>query len=140
MQVNINLNEDDLAHIKDLIKYVEVRDSLAEGEVSIEELILGFIRKGLETAKSHAAIDRRREGLIKEGLSNIQVKNLFKPIAADKRIYQTQIHEMTGITKKTVNEAFNNKGNMSMNSFIKIWLALGCPEFDDCIQINAQKD
>ena len=45
-----------------------------------------------------------------------------------KRIKAVEIHRSTGISESNLSQLLNNKNlNMTLDSFLRIWLALDCP-------------
>lgn len=62
------------------------------------------------------------------------IKNRFKEIMKQKNIKQVQIHRDTGISESNLSQLLNNKNpTMTLDSFLRIWIALDCPPIADCL-------
>jgi DNA-binding Xre family transcriptional regulator len=62
------------------------------------------------------------------------IRNRFKDIMKNKNIKSVEIHRNTGISESTLSQILNNKShNMSLDYFLRIWLALDCPPVGDCL-------
>ncbi|WP_405101467.1 helix-turn-helix domain-containing protein [Oceanobacillus sp. FSL H7-0719] len=71
------------------------------------------------------------------GDPNNQIKyhNKFKEIAALKNVSQRDVSRITGINPSNLNQIFNNtnKSNPRLDTFLKIWIVLGCPPLNKCL-------
>ncbi|MDF1511047.1 helix-turn-helix transcriptional regulator [Robertmurraya sp. DFI.2.37] len=62
------------------------------------------------------------------------IRNRIKDIMKNKKIKSVEIHRNTGISESTLSQILNNKShNMSLDYFLRIWLALDCPPIGDCL-------
>jgi DNA-binding Xre family transcriptional regulator len=62
------------------------------------------------------------------------IKNRFKEIMKQKKIKAVEIHRSTGISESNLSQLLSNKNlNMTLDSFLRIWLALDCPPIADCL-------
>jgi hypothetical protein len=62
------------------------------------------------------------------------LKNHFKEIMKLKGIKAVDIHRLTEISESNLSQVLNNKTlNMSVDYFLRIWLALNCPPIGDCL-------
>lgn len=62
-----------------------------------------------------------------------RLRNKFKEIAKNKNLSQQQIAEMSNIEPSNISLIFRNKNQPSLDYFLRIWIALGCPPISDCL-------
>ncbi|MGG4438354.1 helix-turn-helix transcriptional regulator [Priestia megaterium] len=92
----------------------------------IEDFIIGCIHKQL------AHIDMIRDLEAYEHLGETrQLKNRIKEVAESKGWNQKRLTEVTGINKGTASTIFSNNHQPSIDYFLRIWIALGCPPIEE---------
>lgn len=62
-----------------------------------------------------------------------EVRNKFKSYMDIIDVKQKDLIEMTGINKSSVSQILSNKIQPSLETFLRIWIALGCPKLDEIL-------
>lgn len=62
-----------------------------------------------------------------------RVKNRIKEFIDQHDIKQKDLSEMTGIHKANISTFLSNQKQPSIESFIRIWIALGCPQIHEIL-------
>lgn len=95
---------------------------------SAEDFIVGSIYHYLDQIDSQESF---------AGLDDLgkpyRLKNNFKEITKSKNLSQQQISEKTKIEPSNISLIFRNKNQPSLDYFLRIWIALGCPPISDCL-------
>jgi DNA-binding XRE family transcriptional regulator len=61
------------------------------------------------------------------------IKNKFKDYFKDTDISQREFAKMIGIHQSSLSSFLNNQKQPSLETFIKIWIGLGCPPISDLL-------
>lgn len=105
--------------------------------VSLEKVIKGAIVDYLDLMEPITEEEKLNLKSIVIGPSNDEdfvLYNRFKEIMKRKQIKAVQLHKETGISESNLSQVLNNKNqNMSLDYFLRIWVALDCPPIGDCI-------
>jgi DNA-binding XRE family transcriptional regulator len=121
--------------ISELEKYASIENNKnllwkteRENYIQVSDLIRGIVIDYLEQLKSQDAF---------AGLDDLgkpyRLKNNFKEITKNKNLSQQQISEKTNIEPSNISLIFRNKNQPSLDYFLRIWIALGCPSISDCL-------
>jgi hypothetical protein len=62
-----------------------------------------------------------------------RIKNKFKEFMDEHGIKQKDISEMTGIHKANISTFLSNQKQPSIESFIRLWVAFGCPQIHEVL-------
>lgn len=95
---------------------------------SIEEFIKGSVLFHLKQIKHQEKLSG-----FDELAKPFSLKNRFKEIAEAKHIRGKELSEMTNIAPSNISYILANKNQPSLDYFLRIWIALGCPALNECL-------
>lgn len=133
IEVSIKLKESTFQYIENIVEYENKKNRIINDHekivkyVTVEEFIVGCcmeIIKKLETYNEN----------IVHGFDNTKkykLKNKIKEMLKDKNIKQLDLAELTGVEKSTINLIVNNHTQPTLEVFLRIWYALGCPPIEE---------
>ncbi|KAA9014888.1 helix-turn-helix domain-containing protein [Niallia endozanthoxylica] len=132
--VTIYLKPSTVEQLKQISHYLAVRE---QQEVPLERIIRAAIADYIDMMAPLSDTDTTAlKSLLFEPNNEkpYAIKNRFKEIMKQKGIKAVQIHRDTGISESNLSQLLNNKNlNMTLDSFLRIWLALDCPPIADCL-------
>jgi len=132
--VTIYLKPSTVERLKKISHYLAVRE---QQEVPLERIIRAAIADYMDMMAPLSDADTTALKSILFEHNNEKpyaIKNRFKEIMKQKGIKAVQIHRDTGISESNLSQLLNNKNlNMTLDSFLRIWLALDCPPIADCL-------
>lgn len=135
--VTIYLKPSTVEQLKKISHYLAVRE---QQEVPLERIIRAAIADYMDLMSPLSDSDTTAlKSLLFEPNNEkpYAIKNRFKEIMKQKGIKAVQIHRDTGISESNLSQLLNNKNsNMTLDSFLRIWLALDCPPIADCLYRN----
>lgn len=130
-KVTIFLNDNLYKEILDIIEYRNKRiivDNEEKKATSIEEFATGSIIQVLKWLKNEDSL---------AGIDDLgkpyRLKNRFKEIAEKKRLRGKDLAELTNIHQGNISIIFTNRSQPSLDYFLRIWIALGCPPLNECL-------
>lgn len=130
-KITIFLNEQHYKEITDIIEYRNKRvqfDKEDKKVSSIEEFITGSViqvLKWLKDEDSFAGIDDLGKPY--------RLQNDFKKIMLKKGMRGKDLADTTNIHHGNISTILNNKNQPSLDYFLRIWIALGCPPLNECL-------
>jgi DNA-binding Xre family transcriptional regulator len=129
--ITVHLLPSTLKKLEHISIYLSIRHNQ---EKSIERIIKAAIANYLDVMVPIPEQDKQYiQTLIVDG-PKYAIKNRFKEIMKQKGIKAVQIHRDTGISESNLSQLLNNKNlNMTLDSFLRIWIALDCPPIADCL-------
>jgi len=129
--VTIHLLPSTVEKLKGISNYLSIRHNQ---EKTIERTIKSAIAGYLDVM---TPLSNQEKLYIKTLLvddKKYAIKNRFKEIMKQKKTKAVQIHRDTGISESNLSQILSNKNlNMTLDSFLRIWLALDCPPIADCL-------
>ncbi len=132
--ITIYLMPSTIEHLEKISNYLSVRE---HRDVSIERIIKAAIADYIDVMSptSNAEITSLKSLIFETNQEKpYAIKNRFKEIMKQKGIKAVQIHRDTGISESNLSQLLNNKNlNMTLDSFLRIWIALDCPPIADCL-------
>jgi DNA-binding Xre family transcriptional regulator len=132
--ITIYLMPSTIEQLEKMSYYLSVRE---HREINIERIIKAAIADYIDVMSPFSDEEiTSLKSLIFETNSEkpYAIKNRFKEIMKQKGIKAVQIHRDTGISESNLSQLLNNKNlNMTLDSFLRIWLALDCPPIADCL-------
>ncbi|WP_394237496.1 helix-turn-helix domain-containing protein [Niallia oryzisoli] len=132
--ITIYLKPSTVEQLKKISHYLAVRE---QQEVPLERIIRAAIADYMDIMAPLSDADTTALKSILFEPNNEKpyaIKNRFKEIMKQKGIKAVQIHRDTGISESNLSQLLNNKNlNMTLDSFLRIWLALDCPPIADCL-------
>lgn len=130
-KISIFLNEEYYKEIIDIIEYRNKRvqfDKENKKVTSIEEFITGSVIQVLKWLKDEDSF---------AGLDDLgkpyRLQNNFKNILHEKRMRAKDLAELTNIHPGNISIILNNRNQPSLDYFLRIWIALGCPPLNECL-------
>lgn len=129
--VTIYLSNEAYKEILDIIEYRNKRiqfDREDKKVRSIEEFVKGSalqVLKWLRDEDSFAGIDDLGKPY--------RLENSFKKILQEKGMRSKDLAEMTNIHAGNISIILNNRSQPSLDYFLRIWIALGCPPLNECL-------
>lgn len=130
-KVQIFLSEELYQKITNIIEYRNKRvqfDKEDKKVASIEEFVKGSVIqvvKWIDHEDSFAGYDDLGRPF--------RLENSFKKIMEDKGMKGKELAEITGIHQGNISAILNNKNQPSLDYFLRIWIALGCPPLNECL-------
>lgn len=132
--ITIHLKTSTIERLEKMSSYLSIRE---HREIPIERIIKAAIADYIDvmsplsdsdiTSLKSLIFDTRKE-------KPYAIKNKFREIMKQKGIKAVQIHRETGISESNLSQLLNNKNlNMTLDSFLRIWLSLDCPPIADCL-------
>lgn len=126
----ISLKQETVDRIDQIINYNKFRRKYVNKEFSfthdeiIKDAIMYYLKK-TEQIHSHVVNGKALE------LKTNKVKNNLKEIMIDLGMSQKQLSELTDIDQANISLILSNKSQPKMDSFLRIWVVLGCPPIED---------
>ena len=136
-KVEIVLKEETIAKIQKLVDLENFLNDNISNEnrrvYTVEDFIKGATMLNLNSFSEPKSL-LYLSGINEEN-EDIRYHTRFKELAKELGISQRTISRITGINPSNLNQIFNNtmKSNPRLDTFIKIWLVLGCPQLQNCI-------
>lgn len=136
-KIEIKLREETIQKIQELVdleNYLNKKfTNKNKRKYTVEDFIKGSIMINLSSFENPKSL-LYLSGL-HENNTEIRYHNRFKELAQELGISQKSISEITGIHPSNLNQIFNNtmKSNPRLDTFLKIWIVLGCPPIQKCI-------
>jgi DNA-binding Xre family transcriptional regulator len=130
-KVSFYVDEDIYNEIDKIIQYRNSRVlalDLDKKSRTVEDFAKGcFIHylKALRTQEELAGIDDLGKPF--------RLRNHFKEIVQKKGWTQKQLAEATNIDPSNISITLSNRSQPSLDYFLRIWIALGCPPLTECL-------
>lgn len=128
---SIYLSDDVVDEINKIVEFRNRRISLDNEDKkprTIEEFIKGSTIQNLKWLKAEE---------ISAGLDDLgkpyRLKNNFKEIVKRKGWTQKQLADATNIDPSNISITLSNRSQPSLDYFLRIWIALGCPPLNECL-------
>lgn len=129
--VTIYLKPSTIKKLEDICSYLSIRHNK---EKTLEHLIKDAIADYLAVVTPSTKEEQSYIRTLIVDNKRYAIKNRFKEIMLQKGIKQVKIHQDTGISESNLSQILNNKNlNITLDSFLRIWMALGCPPIADCL-------
>lgn len=130
-QFSIYLSEDVIKEIKTMVDLRNTRIILDNEERkvrSVEEFIKGSVIQTIKWLKSEE---------LSAGMDDLgkpyRLRNRFKEIAEKKHLKGKDLSELTNIRPSNISYILANRNQPSLDYFLRIWIALGCPPLNECL-------
>jgi DNA-binding Xre family transcriptional regulator len=130
-KVTIFLHDKEYKEIEKILNYRNMRIlalDIDKKSRSIEEFVKG------------SAIHYLKQIKMQEELAGIddlgkpyRLRNHFKEILQKKGWSQKQLAEATNIDPSNISITLSNRSQPSLDYFLRIWIALGCPPLNECL-------
>lgn len=133
ISVTINLKPQTVERLEKICQYLNFR---RKKDHSLEYIIKASIADyltlmNLKTESQKANI---RNLIMEAERKPYAIKNYFKEIMWQKGMKAVDLHRETDISESNLSQVLNNKNlNMSLDTFLRIWLALDCPPIGECL-------
>ena len=129
--VTIHLKTHTIEKLFKISSYLSLRNN---EEKPVEYVIKAAIADYLDVMLPTSGKEKKYiKSLLFDGPKYV-IKNRFKEIMEQKNIKAVQIHRNTDISESNLSQILNNKNqNMTLDSFLRIWIALDCPPIADCL-------
>jgi hypothetical protein len=130
--ITIHLSNETLQMIDSLTCYKNVKDDLKfknkPQHYTTEDFITGCVNlyiKQLQTWEEISGLDDLGKPY--------RLKNRFKEIAEKKGMKGKDLAKLTGIHDGNISIVLSNRSQPSLDYFLRIWIALGRPDIQDCL-------
>jgi DNA-binding Xre family transcriptional regulator len=130
-KVTVYLSDELYQEIQTLTEYRNKRilfDNQDKKARSIEEFIKGSTVQMVRWIKSES---------LSAGMDDLgkpyRLKNHFKEIIDKKGWKQKDLSDKTNIDPSNISVILKNKSQPSLDYFLRIWIALGCPPLNECL-------
>ncbi|MGJ9458767.1 helix-turn-helix domain-containing protein [Oceanobacillus sp. CF4.6] len=134
-EITIKLKDETYEQIREITELENLinrhRDKNRSDNYKIEEFIVGSIIDKMEQIKHFDLINP-----FSENQRQPCIKNRFKEIAKQKKIYIKDIADQLNMQPPNISKIFNNVSQPRLELFIKIWFVLGCPPLHQCIYLE----
>ncbi|MFE8701008.1 helix-turn-helix domain-containing protein [Cytobacillus sp. FJAT-54145] len=132
--ITIQLRPQTIQRLQEVATYLSFRDS---EETTVETVIKGALVDYLDVMtpiKSDEVTTLKSLLFHPKTLQPYMIKNRFKALMKKKGLKAVDLHRMTDISESNLSQVLNNKNqNMSLDYFLRIWIALDCPPVGDCL-------
>ena len=129
--VTIYLKPSTIEKLQEISIYLSIRHNQ---EKPIERVIKSAISNYLDVMRPLSAEEKTYLKTLLVDDKKYAIKNRFKEIMKQKSIKSVKIHRDTGISESNLSQILNNKNlNITLDSFLRIWLSLDCPPMADCL-------
>lgn len=130
-KVKIYLDEKTYKEIELLLEYRNKRILVYDMDKksrSIEEFAKGSVLHYLKQIKNQDSL---------AGIDDLgkpyRLNNRFKEIMEKKHLKAKDLCELTKISPSNISTILANKNQPSLDYFLRIWIALGCPPLNECL-------
>lgn len=130
-KITIFLNEELYKEVSKIVEYRNKRiivDNEDKKATSIEEFVTGSVIQVLKWLKSEDSL---------AGINDLgkpyRLKNKFKEIMESKGWRGKDLAELTNIHAGNISIILSNRSQPSLDYFLRIWIALGCPPLNECL-------
>jgi DNA-binding Xre family transcriptional regulator len=137
-KITIFLNDDLYQEILKIVEYRNKRiivDNEDKKATNVEEFVTGSVIQMLKWLKSEE---------LSAGLDDLgkpyRLKNHFKEILKRKGWTQKQLAEKTNIDPANISITLSNRSQPSLDYFLRIWIALGCPPINKCLSRTEEEE
>ncbi|AZV43702.1 hypothetical protein BAOM_3093 [Peribacillus asahii] len=129
--INLLIKKETMDKIEKLTQHRNLKNDLfnkGKRFNTVEDFIIGTLYHYLDQIENQD---------LSAGLDDLgkpyRLKNNFKEIANSKSLSQQKVSEMTNIEPSNISLIFRNKNQPSLDYFLRIWIALGCPPISSCL-------
>ncbi|MET3505584.1 helix-turn-helix domain-containing protein [Halalkalibacter oceani] len=125
-EIKISLRDETYEELVKVVNYYNYKNELlkiGEEPVLIENFIKGSVVKQLAEIHTLFNYDVVNQNEIEQGV----IKNRFKELLVNSEAKQKDLAEITKIDPSTLNLILNNKSQMSLDNFLRIWTAFNNP-------------
>lgn len=134
-KITIELNDETYDQIKEITDLENLvnrhRDKNRRDNYKVEEFVVGCIVDKVEQIKHFELVNP-----FIERNTQPRVKNRFKEIAKNKKIYIKDVADQLNMLPPNISKIFNNLSQPRLELFIKIWIVLGCPPLHQCVYLE----
>jgi DNA-binding Xre family transcriptional regulator len=130
-KITIFLHDDDYNEIEKILHYRNSKVmalNLDKKSRSVEEFTKGCINYYLKQVKNQEEL---------AGIDDLgkpyRLKNRFKEIMEKKGLRGKDLSELTNIHQGNISIVLSNRSQPSLDYFLRIWIALGCPPLNQCL-------
>lgn len=129
-KITFFLNDEIYDEMMKLLNYRNSRSIALEKDKvrSIEEFVTGSVIHYMKRLKGQETL----AGMDDLG-SPYRLKNKFKEVMKKKGIRVKDLAEMTNIHAGNISIVTTNRSQPSLDYFLRIWIALGCPPLNECL-------
>ena len=140
IKLEINVPKKEYKKIKEYIDHIansKKIDKLLHDDISIENFIIGSIRREIENIENLNEVfcELKTRGYVRP----IKLKTNFKEILKTMGLKQLDLESMTGIGGSDISNYMNDRRLMSLDHFLRIWIALGCPNIDRIFYVENKR-
>ncbi|WP_299831297.1 helix-turn-helix transcriptional regulator [uncultured Metabacillus sp.] len=127
----IELEKETVHEIEDLIKYFKIRKLLTNKDFSQshEEFIKSGLYAHIERLKRFHSFTISKDTYKLK--SSSKLKNKIKQFMVEEGLKQKDLSELTEIDPGALSNILSNRNQPSMDYFLRIWVALGCPPIEE---------
>jgi DNA-binding Xre family transcriptional regulator len=137
-KITIFLNDDLYNDILNIVEYRNKRvliDNENKKATTIEEFVTGSVIQVLKWIKNEE---------LSAGFDDLgkpyRLKNNFKQILKQKGWNQKMLSDKASIDPSNISIILANRSQPSLDYFLRIWIALGCPPLTDCLYRIKKED
>jgi len=141
VKMEIYFPKEDYDTIEEYINHVSsVKriDKLLHEDITIKDFIIGATRREIENVKNINEVfcELKYRGYVRP----IKLKNNFKDILKSMGLKQLDLEDMTGIGNSDISGIVNNRKIISLDHFLRIWIALGCPDISKIFYVENKRE
>jgi DNA-binding Xre family transcriptional regulator len=130
-KVTFFLHDEEYKEIEKILHYRNSRImalDLDKKSRSVEEFVKGCVLHYLKQLRSQDSL---------AGIDDLgkpyRLKNRFKELTERKGLRGKDLAELTNIHQGNISIIFQNRSQPSLDYFLRIWIALGCPPLNECL-------
>jgi DNA-binding Xre family transcriptional regulator len=132
VEIPIYLNKDTVDLIQRIVSLENNKNLIYKPERFSHNSINDFITGCIYTYLKQIQQQDNLTG-IEELAKPFTLKNRFKEIAEKKHLRGKDLVEMTNINAGNISYILSNRNQPSLDYFLRIWIALGCPPLNECL-------
>ncbi len=132
-EIKIDLTEGTIQKIEEMLMMTNIFNEYKyakKSEWDIESFIKGCVNREIQR------YDQYYEFKDKVYNPKATLKNNFEKMRKENGYSQTQLAEVTGIQQTSLSKILNNKGQLRIDSFFRLWIAFDCPPIQKCIDFE----
>jgi predicted XRE-type DNA-binding protein len=131
VKVSVNLNPETIKQIELMVNYSKVRSKYTKRDLPLttEDFIKSAINDFLDKCEL-IHLNVISEKVVKLSGKG-KLKNNIKKFLEDNDLKQKNLCELTGLDPANISYIVSNKGQPSMDYFLRIWVGLDCPPIEE---------
>lgn len=133
--IDVSLKNETVRQLDDILQFCKVKQIYSDYDLPLnhEDILKAALSfylnhlQQLQKKKANIVTDITVLKLSKPG----KLKNSIKEYITKKKMLQKELAELTSLDQGTISIILSNRSQPSLENFLRIWIALGCPPIED---------